>query len=603
MTPFISLAVAYGVGAMSPLLFMDPSIDVHDVWGMVLPVSNPVRRAAPRYVPPPERYDWGATVLGAFTCQPPQLATYEVYVALGRGGEPLGQMNASAPSGVTLKRYTTRDFVHWDEPIVVLFLPDGPLNGTSPSPSNDGTRWTVKSMARDDATGRYLLAAAYATFVYTFTSSDASKSNSFLPTSEKGNFDDHDDVNLWWSSASERWVDMQIIFQNHTDAGQPPGAPAGRKYCDNAGCTKRRVVTYRTSKDGIAWSGAAGCLAPPNATCWRPGQDPAIESCCVAYNVSALLQPDPTLDPPDVQFYRFRPFLVDAASGRIVSHMTLYAPVPEVMSTDPNYGYRTTETVPPGPPTLKCRTTSLRPGVPKACHAPHMYDEWLVLHHRSDVTSMRSWERLYRGHGYRRSPSGLPYASRASPHDVWLMAPPLVYAPKGESGEEPAAHIFVGSGAMWTVPLYRFGGLTAPANGEFSTPPFDATFTTSSGTSGGLPAASPSLSLSTQLWLNADASWRGAPITGGCDEGCAAYVMVELRDAASDAVLPGYDRAGCRLYNVSDTHIALKWESELALQTSVASSLQEQQLPTVTVKRVRARIFFRDAIVYALGEF
>ena len=50
--------------------------------------------------------------------------------------------------------------------VQVLFLPDGPLNATG---SNDGTRWTVKSIARNDETGQYLLAAAFQTGVYTFT--------------------------------------------------------------------------------------------------------------------------------------------------------------------------------------------------------------------------------------------------------------------------------------------------------------------------------------------------------------------------------------------------------------------------------------------------
>ena len=46
----------------------------------------------------------------------------------------------------------------------------------------------------------------------------------------------------------------------------------------------------------------------------------------------------------------------------------------------------------------------------------------------------------------------------------------------------------------------------APANAEFDTPVFSLP-------PGGAGA---------RLWLNADASWSGAPVTGGCDEGCAA---------------------------------------------------------------------------------
>ena len=78
-----------------------------------------------------------------------------------------------------------------------------------------------------------------------------------------GNFDDHDDTNIFFSAATQTWVDMQVIFQNHTDmrharrarrgaSGSAPPA-VGRKYCDNAGCLKRRVVTWRSSKDGVHW--------------------------------------------------------------------------------------------------------------------------------------------------------------------------------------------------------------------------------------------------------------------------------------------------------------------------------------------------------------
>lgn len=51
------------------------------------------------------------------------------------------------------------------------------------------------------------------------------------------------------------------------------------------------------------------------------------------------------------------------------------------------------------------------------------------------------------------------------------------------------------------------------------------------------------------LYINVDAHWHGYIVTGGCDEGCAAYVMVELQDENND-VIPGFERNKCTLMNV-----------------------------------------------------
>lgn len=77
-------------------------------------------------------------------------------------------------------------------------------------------------------------------------------------------------------------------------------------------------------------------------------------------------------------------------------------------------------------------------------------------------------------------------------------------------------------GGMLGIPQYRFSGLFAPANAEFSTPIF------------AMPAKPHS------LWLNVDAKWRGGGNNGAptsCDSGCAGYVMVALLDAGTGAHL------------------------------------------------------------------
>jgi len=77
------------------------------------------------------------------------------------------------------------------------------------------------------------------------------------------------------------------------------------------------------------------------------------------------------------------------------------------------------------------------------------------------------------------------------------MAPPVLY-----NGDL----VFVDNGAVYTLPGGRIAGLYAPANGRFTTPSFT------------IPSANPTLS------LNVNASWGRKLVTGGCDEGCAAYV-------------------------------------------------------------------------------
>ena len=74
-----------------------------------------------------------------------------------------------------------------------------------------------------------------------------------------------------YDEARARWVEYQISFQNWKTAGFAPRevecnravSPASctqtLKYCDNAGCESRRVVTMRTSNDGYSWSADAGC--------------------------------------------------------------------------------------------------------------------------------------------------------------------------------------------------------------------------------------------------------------------------------------------------------------------------------------------------------
>lgn len=335
------------------------------------------------------------------------------------------------------------------------------------------------------------------------------------------------------------------MFQNHTDLGQGRQPGFGRKYCDNAGCFKRRVITSRHSANGVNWTNPAGCIPPtPTTKCWLPGQDPALDECCKAYNHTATIEPGPD-DPPELQFYRLRPFYL-GRSGRVIGHGTLYAPSPVQLTTSGHYGYLP----------LKCRTTHLKPGLAEACHGPHMYEEWFVGPRSGDPADMAGWRRPFA----RSTAIGI---GRAVPTNAWIMAQPV------DHGD---THVFVADGTVWQAPTFRIAGLYAPANGEFTT-------------------SEPVLmdrAILERLHLNAQASWHGRLIGGGCDEGCQAYVMVEIQDAATGDVLPGYEKERSLMVDVDGLRLPLRWNG-----TNTAS----WAMP----KSVVFRIYFRDATIYSLG--
>jgi hypothetical protein len=73
---------------MTPILFMDPSTDAFAPWGLLSGTPNPLT-LAPGLKPPPANYSAGATVFASFTTTDPSPASFEVFVAVGRPGEPV----------------------------------------------------------------------------------------------------------------------------------------------------------------------------------------------------------------------------------------------------------------------------------------------------------------------------------------------------------------------------------------------------------------------------------------------------------------------------------------------------------------------------------
>ena len=196
-----------------------------------------------------------------------------------------------------------------------------------------------------------------------------------------------------------------------------------------------------------------------------------------------------------------------------------------------------------------------------------------MLRDGADPTDLAAWLRPHRQMTMR----GL--VGPWTPNDVLLDAEPLVVAaPTFNDGphllwltrkltydpQAPGASAF-------TLPVHRLGGLSAPANAAFSTNPFK------------WPAAG--------IALDADVSWQVAPGATHCDQGCQAYVLVELLDAASGAPIAGFERDKCILRNVSGTQLPLRWAGALPSVSGPAPGT-----------RVVARIFMRAAIVHAVVE-
>lgn len=172
-------------------------------------------------------------------------------------------------------------------------------------------RLQVKSMDRNHA--GYLLMAFYGDQAWSYAAPLAPlRTHCFTPVQVGGSFKDHDDSNLIWSRGTQQWVDMQIF-------AAPWLLPNGsRTVCphnlsDNGGCDGGpRSITVRTSKDGRNFSGDWGCQDPPP---FGP-QDPVVRNECKVWNETALIRPHPTEDPPEMEFYRIRPFCKNGRAPR-----------------------------------------------------------------------------------------------------------------------------------------------------------------------------------------------------------------------------------------------------------------------------------------------
>ena len=278
-------AVPAAASTAVPQLFMDLQSDLVRPWGLLEPRPTALV-ANTSLTRPPANFSAGATVIASFsTLGSP--GEYEIFVAVGRPGEPLQRGGAAdnkpppppaPPGGVAVQRFTTNDFMHYSPPVTVLYLPNNSPEGDVST--GDGGIWTVKSMDRNEQ--GYLLMAFYGDSCSAFAAPLSLGEHSFTTKRKGGVFKDHDDTNLIWSRATKQWVDMQIM-------GSPWLLPNGsRTVCphnlsDNGGCEGGpRTISIRTSSDGSSWSGDWGCAQPPRDAKF----DPTVRSHCEVRSVS-----------------------------------------------------------------------------------------------------------------------------------------------------------------------------------------------------------------------------------------------------------------------------------------------------------------------------
>ena len=263
-------AVAAGAVASAslPLLFMEPA-DLVDTWGKQSVVAPDLRNLtaelcpgchlshpALQYLvsggllsPNPRRPSAGMELFFASSSVVSILTTAELAQIESRELQP--------EWAKSIFYTTTLDFVSFTPAIRVASINRLVVNGSAPAwlaPHN----CLAKSIARSHDGGRYVMLTTCADEgIRPMVADGPLGLDSFSTQQLYPAFWDHDVFVAGFSAGSTEVVDLQITFQdqNHT-AGW---GGAGLKYCDNVGLTNckmgyRRVVTLRSSHDGLVWS-------------------------------------------------------------------------------------------------------------------------------------------------------------------------------------------------------------------------------------------------------------------------------------------------------------------------------------------------------------
>jgi hypothetical protein len=89
-------------------------------------------------------------------------------------------------------------------------------------------------------------------------------------------------------------------------------------------------------------------------------------------------------------------------------------------------------------------------------------------------------------------------------------------------------------------------------------------------------------------------SWHGKLATGGCDEGCNAYVFAEAQDPVTRQPLLGYDQADALpLMDVDGLRLPLEWGRN-------ATAGERRTTAALAGRAVVIRLFFRSSTLFGL---
>jgi len=291
------------------LLFMDHD-DVCDTWGDLSFAASSLEPLDGLAAPSDGR------VLGVYPCPD----GFEVFIREIDG------------ESWRLARYTTADFAAYAPLQVVLRPPD------------DARQWLGHcAMARRDDTGELLLLIWVRSkpghAAHFFRSPDGLAWTDLNPAAPA--YTDHDACGLLWHAAAGHFVMLQVTYQLWH-----------KRFPDNIGDRIRRVLTTRTSPDGVHWepAGSMGGGGPHH---------PA----------ERLIVPDER-DPEELEFYWLRAF---AYHDRFIGMMLNYAPSPQAVNPLQH----------PGPGFREDRQPSR--------HGPHLSTEWWM-----STNGMATWRRPYR---------------------------------------------------------------------------------------------------------------------------------------------------------------------------------------------------------------
>jgi len=300
------------------------------------------------------------------------------------GGYEVFTWEGERDGAQTLYRRTTRDFARYSRPRKVHTL-------------SRKVKWLgAKTMARRSDTGSYLLIAwsrgTPGHGAHAFTSPDGIRWRH-----ERGGepvYTDHDAGGLFWCQAASRFIFTQATYQRWR-----------KLYPDNIGDATRRVLSHRTSADGVRWRPARNIGMGKR----RPAAD--------------LLLPDDQ-DPPELEFYWLQAF---PYGDRVLGAMLLYAASPQVVN-----------------PYMRCGTPDFLPDRKPNKHGPQLAQEWWVTHEPTDV------------HAWRR-----PWRERdAAPPGRALRHVPVVFRDR---------HVWLDAKGALGVPRHRVAGIASWANAQFST--------------------------------------------------------------------------------------------------------------------------------------